>query len=192
MILGPREMLGVEKRSIWAAARVWAAHQVPYMASALLALEPVVVDQSEDPPEHRLDLSALPVDERWHVYLDVDVLGTMDVPTVGFWLVHQVSHLLRDHAQRSPVRDPERALGPGRTPDERTAELEPGHRRRDQRRPGGGRCRQAGGGRHAKCLGSARRSDGRGVLGCTGRARTRGRGARAERTHRGMRLWQRL
>ena len=112
MILGPREMLGVEKRSIWAAARVWAAHQVPYMASALLALEPVVVDQSEDPPEQRLDLSALPVDERWHVYLDVDVLGTMDVPTVGFWLVHQVSHLLRDHAQRSPVRDPERTLGP--------------------------------------------------------------------------------
>ncbi len=112
MILGPREMLGPEKRSIWAAARVWAAHQVPYMASALLALEPVVVDQSEDPAEQRLDLSALPVDERWHVYLDVDVLGTMDVPTVGFWLVHQVSHLLRDHAQRSPVRDPERALGP--------------------------------------------------------------------------------
>ncbi len=112
MILGPREMLGPEKRSIWAAARVWAAHQVPYMASALLALEPVVVDQSEDPAEQRLDLSALPVDERWHVYLDVDVLGTMDVPTVGFWLVHQVSHLLRDHAQRAPVRDPERTLGP--------------------------------------------------------------------------------
>ncbi len=112
MILGPREMLGVEQRSIWAAARVWAAHQVPYMASALLALDPVVVDQSEDPPEQRLDLSALPVDERWHVYLDVDVLGSMDVPTVGFWLVHQVSHLLRDHAQRSPVRDPERTLGP--------------------------------------------------------------------------------
>ena len=75
MILGPRELLGTEQRRIWAAARVWAAHQVPYMASALLALDPVVVDQSEDPPEQRLDLSALPVDERWHVYLDPEVLG---------------------------------------------------------------------------------------------------------------------
>ena len=113
MILGPREQLGTEQRRVWAAARVWAAHQVPYMASALLALDPVVVDQSDDPPEQRLDLSALPVDEGWHIYLDPDVLGTMDVPTVGFWLVHQVSHLLRDHAQRSPVRDPDGGVGPG-------------------------------------------------------------------------------
>jgi predicted metal-dependent peptidase len=110
--LGPRERLGTEQRRVWAAARVWAAHQVPYMASALLALDPVVVDQSDDPPEQRLDLSALPVDEGWHIYLDPDVLRTMDVPTVGFWLVHQVSHLLRDHAQRSPVRDPEGMVGP--------------------------------------------------------------------------------
>ena len=112
MILGPREQLGTEHRRTWAAARVWAAHQVPYMASALLALDPVVVDQSDAPPDQRLDLTALPVDECWHIYLDPDVLGTMDVPTVGFWLVHQVSHLLRDHAQRSPVRDPEGTVGP--------------------------------------------------------------------------------
>jgi predicted metal-dependent peptidase len=112
VILGPREQLGAEQRRLWAAGRVWAAHQVPYMASALLALDPVVVDQSDDRPEQRLDLSALPVDEGWHIYLDPDVLETMDVPTVGFWLIHQVSHLLRDHAQRSPVRNPEGTLGP--------------------------------------------------------------------------------
>ena len=112
MILGPRELLGTEQRRLWAAARVWAAHQVPYMASALLALDPVVVDQSADPPAQRLDLSALPVDEGWHIYLDPEVLATMDVPTAGFWLVHQVSHLLREHAQRCPVRDPESAAGP--------------------------------------------------------------------------------
>ncbi len=112
MILGPRELLGAEQRRLWAAARVWAAHQVPYMASALLALDPVVVDQSDVPPAKRLDLSALPIDEGWHIYLDPDVLATMDVPTAGFWLVHQVSHLLREHAQRCPVRDPESVPGP--------------------------------------------------------------------------------
>jgi predicted metal-dependent peptidase len=112
VILGPRERLGAEQRRVWAAARVWAAHQVPYMASALLALDPVVVDQSDDPPAQRLDLSALPVDEAWHIYLDPDALEGMDVPEVGFWLVHQVSHLLRDHAQRCPVRDPDTTTGP--------------------------------------------------------------------------------
>ena len=30
----------------------------------------------------------------------------MTVPTIGFWLMHQVSHLLRHHAERYPVRDP--------------------------------------------------------------------------------------
>jgi predicted metal-dependent peptidase len=104
--LRPLEHLGAEQRRAWAAARVWAAHQAPYMASALLSLDPVVVDQSDDPELQRLDLSALPVDQRWHVYLDPDALAGMAVPTIGFWLVHQVSHLLRHHAARSPVRDP--------------------------------------------------------------------------------------
>jgi predicted metal-dependent peptidase len=102
--LQPLERLRPEPRRAWAAARVWAAHQAPYLASALLALDPIVVDQSSDPPDHRLNLEALPVDERWHVYLDPDVLVRMDVPTIGFWLIHQASHLLRHHAQRCPDR----------------------------------------------------------------------------------------
>jgi predicted metal-dependent peptidase len=106
VILGPLERLGADQRRAWAAARVWAAHQAPYMASALLALDPVVVDQSDEPESNRLDLGALPVDQQWHVYLDPDVLAEMTVPTIGFWLVHQVSHLLRHHAERSPVRVP--------------------------------------------------------------------------------------
>jgi predicted metal-dependent peptidase len=77
------------------------------MASALLALDPVMVDQSDDPESGRLDLGALPVDQQWHVYLDPDVLTDMAVPTIGFWLVHQVSHLLRHHAERSPAREPD-------------------------------------------------------------------------------------
>jgi hypothetical protein len=70
------------------------------MASALLALDPVVVDQSGDLPGSRFDLASLPVDEQWHVYLDPEVLGATDVTTAGFWLIHQVSHLLRHHADR--------------------------------------------------------------------------------------------
>ncbi len=91
-----------EQRELWAASRVWAAHQVPYLASALLTLDPVVIDQSGDPPENRSDLSRFPTDTRWRVYLDPEVLAVSDVKTVGFWLVHQVAHLLRDHAARYP------------------------------------------------------------------------------------------
>ena len=65
-----------------------------------------MVDQSGDPESRRLDLGALPVDQQWHVYLDPDVLVDMSVPTIGFWLVHQVSHLLRHHADRSPAQRP--------------------------------------------------------------------------------------
>lgn len=93
--------LSTELRERWAASRVWAAHQVPYLASALLALDPVVIDQSDGLQPH-VDLRRLPTDARWRVYLDAQVLADNDVPTLGFWLVHQVSHLLRDHATRFP------------------------------------------------------------------------------------------
>jgi len=94
--------LAPELRQHWAASRVWAAHQAPYLATALLALVPVVVDQSDEPPERRFDLGAFPVDTAWHVYLDPAVLRGAEVGTVGFWLVHQVAHLLRQHAARFP------------------------------------------------------------------------------------------
>ena len=109
MILGRIERLGPDQRRVWAASRVWAAHQAPYMASALLALDPVVVDQTEDPPGARFDLSSMPVDDEWHVYLDPEILRVTDVPTAGFWLIHQVSHLLRHHADRYPAQDSRRA-----------------------------------------------------------------------------------
>ncbi|MFI6442214.1 VWA-like domain-containing protein [Streptomyces sp. NPDC050759] len=97
----------------WAAARVWAASQAPYLATALLALQPLVVDQSGvdgDPP---YDLSRLPVDRGWRVYLDPYVLDDLDVPTIGYWLVHQVAHLLRDHAGRFPGSGAPPAEGEG-------------------------------------------------------------------------------
>lgn len=112
MILRPLDHLEPEARKRWAAARVWAAHQVPYLASALLALDPVVVDQSDGAPARRVDLGSLPVDRSWHVYLDPEVLADLDVPTTGYWLVHQVSHLLRHHADRCPFGESAEGSGP--------------------------------------------------------------------------------
>jgi len=115
---GALDVLGPDERRTWAAARVWAAHQAPYLASALLSLDPIVIDQSEKPPQQRFDLDALPVDPAWHVYLDPDVLRQLDVPTVGFWLIHQVGHLLRHHGDRYPGRSSSAAVTPldGRDP----------------------------------------------------------------------------
>jgi predicted metal-dependent peptidase len=98
--------LTVELRQRWAASRVWAARQAPYLATALLALEPVVVGPDDAAGR---DLSAYPVDRAWHVYLDPAVLARTDVPMLGFWLVHQISHLLRRHADRYPERDDEQS-----------------------------------------------------------------------------------
>lgn len=98
------ETLPIELRQRWAGGRLWAARQAPYLATALLALEPIVVEEAGGP-----DLAAFPVDRDWHVYLDPDVLETTEVATLGFWLVHQVSHLLRHHADRYPLRDSESA-----------------------------------------------------------------------------------
>ncbi|MFB4283235.1 VWA-like domain-containing protein [Nonomuraea sp. MTCD27] len=79
----------------WAAARVWAAHQAPYLANALLALEPVMVPGSSA-------LRRFPADPGWHVYVGPEELARQSVPEVGFWLIHQVTHLLREHARRYP------------------------------------------------------------------------------------------
>ena len=93
------EALPPQLRQKWAAARVWAANQAPYLATALLALDPVVASSGERANQ---DLCRLPADPRWHVYLDAEVLATTEVPALGFWLLHQVTHLLRSHAERYP------------------------------------------------------------------------------------------
>lgn len=95
--------LDLPQRQRWAAARVWAARQAPYLASAVLALEPVVVDSA-----HHEVLSAFPADPAWHVYLHPVALDATDVPEIGFWLLHQVTHLLRHHADRYPGSQPAR------------------------------------------------------------------------------------
>jgi hypothetical protein len=93
-----------ELRQRWAAARVWAAHQAPYLATAVLALQPVVGPAKDadcpGPPDQ--DLRAFPVDQAWHVYVDPDVLTAAEPQEIGFWLLHQVTHLLRKHGDRFP------------------------------------------------------------------------------------------
>ena len=105
------EDLSEELRRRWAAGRVWAAHEAPYLASALLALDPVVVDLQED--NTVVDLRAFPTDPDWHLYIDPDVLHAVEVGTLGFWLLHQVSHLLREHGDRYPGQPVPEQAGPG-------------------------------------------------------------------------------
>ena len=88
-------------RRRWAAGRLWAAHEAPYLASALLALDPAVVDFSDEVGSG--DLHAFPVDCSWHVYVDPKMLARVETDELGFWLLHQVSHLLREHAARFPA-----------------------------------------------------------------------------------------
>jgi Mg-chelatase subunit ChlD len=76
---------------------VWAAHQAPYLATAVLALDPVLVE-----PGAGGDLRGFPADQNWHVYVDPEVLAAAEPPVVGFWLLHQVTHLLRHHGRRFP------------------------------------------------------------------------------------------
>lgn len=89
-----------ELRQKWAAARVWAARQAPYLASAVLALQPVEVEAG------KYGLTSFPTDPQWHIYLDPRVVAETEVPEIGFWLLHQVTHLLRHHADRYPGGDP--------------------------------------------------------------------------------------
>ncbi|MEV0823758.1 vWA domain-containing protein [Nonomuraea rubra] len=88
----------------WSAARVRAAHQAPYLATALLSLDPVMVTGTSG------ELRRFPTDPGWHVYVGVEELARQSVQEVAFWLVHQVTHLLRAHARRYPggVLEPRR------------------------------------------------------------------------------------
>lgn len=108
--------LDAELRQKWAASRIWAARQAPYLSSAVLALEPVVVE------DHKEDLAAFPTDPAWHVYLDPVALEAVTVAELGFWIIHQVSHLLRRHADRYPSPKRGRTLTSplgGRSSDQR-------------------------------------------------------------------------
>lgn len=72
------------------AARVRAAHQRSYFAPALFSLFPVETDL----------ISSMAVDAHWRLYYNVDWLARHSVEENAALLIHEVSHLLRDHEGR--------------------------------------------------------------------------------------------
>lgn len=82
------------------AARLWAADQLPYFSAGLFALVPVAAP----------GLGTFAVDRRWHLYIDPEVLDRWTVPEAGSVLVHELYHVLREHAERGF----ELAVGPER------------------------------------------------------------------------------
>lgn len=74
-----------------AAARLRAAEAQPFLAMALYALT-AVADASQP---------TFGVDERWRLYVNPRKLREWPVPEVAGVLLHEVSHVLRDHAGRA-------------------------------------------------------------------------------------------
>lgn len=78
-----------------AAARLWAAHRFPYLASALFAMSVVEVD----------GLGGVAVDAGWRLHVDPDEIRDTSVDALGTMLVHHVAHLLRDHGGRASTAE---------------------------------------------------------------------------------------
>lgn len=74
-----------------AAARLWAVDRQPYLAFALFALS-----LREAPGQ-----GTVAVDAAWRLYVDPETLDSWSTPNLGSALVHEVHHLLRDHAGRA-------------------------------------------------------------------------------------------
>ena len=72
------------------AARVRAAYQRAYFAPALFSLIPVRTDL----------VSAMAVDTRWRLYYNEDWVKAHSVEETAAVLIHEVSHLLREHGAR--------------------------------------------------------------------------------------------
>src|SRR6202166_2186561 len=72
------------------AARVRAAHQRSYFAPALFSLVPVETDL----------IGSMAVDAHWRLYYNDAWVATHTVEQNASLLIHEVSHLLRDHEGR--------------------------------------------------------------------------------------------
>ncbi|WP_028065347.1 vWA domain-containing protein [Solirubrobacter soli] len=74
-----------------AAARVWAAAKLPYLAGALFAAE-----VRADPGS-----GTIAITRGWRILADPDVAAELSVEQLGRLLIHLVGHGLRDHAGRA-------------------------------------------------------------------------------------------
>lgn len=74
-----------------AAARLWASHEFPYLASAIFAASTHAAP----------DLGSMVVDRFWRIHVDPAVIDESSVEQLGGEILHLTSHLLRDHASRA-------------------------------------------------------------------------------------------
>ncbi|WP_052744794.1 hypothetical protein [Micromonospora sp. HK10] len=90
-----------------AAARLWAVRRVPSAATAVLAVITSVRPARDVGPGVAVRdrrLAAFPADPRWVAYVDPVTALLTPVDELGWRLLHQVGHLVRGHARRSPLR----------------------------------------------------------------------------------------
>lgn len=73
------------------AARFWVAHHRPYYASVLYRCPVVLTDR----------VSTLAVDVHWRLYINASFAATLSVSELATVLIHEVNHLIRDHAGRA-------------------------------------------------------------------------------------------
>ena len=83
--------LSAEEARLLTAARLVAAEYAPYLAHALFTSRPVAAE----------GLGTFAVDRGWRLYVDPSTLAGWGPALAGGVLVHEVSHLVRAHAERA-------------------------------------------------------------------------------------------
>ena len=77
-------------RDSFIGARMLAVELAPYFAAAIFRLSPVSVQ----------NLNTVAVDRWWRIYIDFNVFELWNVYERALAIIHEVSHLIRDHSQR--------------------------------------------------------------------------------------------
>jgi len=85
-----RPLTDDERRAL-ATARLVAVESAPYLAHALFSVRPLAAP----------GLATFAVDRHWRLYVDPETLAAWGPQVAGAVLVHEVSHLIRDHAGRA-------------------------------------------------------------------------------------------
>lgn len=91
---GHPRALSAAERDDFAAARLLAVTWMPYLATALFELTPLA----------SRGLGSVAVDPAWRLYLDPDLLARWNPEQTAGVLLHEASHLLRDHHTRRGER----------------------------------------------------------------------------------------
>ena len=79
--------------TLLAGGRLRACLTMPFLSSALLALQPVAA----------VGLGTFAVDDRWRLYIDPEQLASWTVKEVAAVLLHEVTHVVRGHGERRPA-----------------------------------------------------------------------------------------